>query len=221
MLQLAKGNQGSLCRLSFGGPRQEWYGPSLHDVVGRTAGTFPNYQYSATNKNSGLTLDDAMPDRYLKSSVAGRARNEDDLCRTEERHPTGGPDRLPENAQVGQAIQSGRPRNEAGHGKDSCRKRPALCKPSYQSGSVAVGSYIGAIEWTIVSWSVLPHTAVTGCRRRSQTRRERHKRARRLARPRLSRWSSRRVRLIGVNTSRAVAITSASRSTRRNPGSRE
>jgi len=42
-------------------------GPSLHDVVGRTAGTVPNYQYSAANKNSGLTWDDATLDRYLKA----------------------------------------------------------------------------------------------------------------------------------------------------------
>ena len=42
-------------------------GPSLHEVVGRTAGTVPNYQYSAANKNSGLTWDDAALDRYLKA----------------------------------------------------------------------------------------------------------------------------------------------------------
>lgn len=42
-------------------------GPSLHDVVGRTAGSVPNYQHSAANKNSGLTWDDATLDRYLKA----------------------------------------------------------------------------------------------------------------------------------------------------------
>ncbi len=40
-------------------------GPSLHDVVDRSAGTLANYQYSAANKSSGLTWDSATLDRYL------------------------------------------------------------------------------------------------------------------------------------------------------------
>jgi cytochrome c len=40
-------------------------GPSLHGVVGRQAGTAPNYSYTDANKNSGITWDDATLDEYL------------------------------------------------------------------------------------------------------------------------------------------------------------
>jgi cytochrome c len=42
-------------------------GPVLNGVVGRKAGTFPNYPYSDANKNSGLTWDVATLTEYLKS----------------------------------------------------------------------------------------------------------------------------------------------------------
>jgi cytochrome c len=40
-------------------------GPVLNGVVGRPAGTFPGYNYSAANKNSGLTWDEATLQKYL------------------------------------------------------------------------------------------------------------------------------------------------------------
>jgi cytochrome c len=40
-------------------------GPVLNGVVGRKAGTFPGYNYSAANKNSGLTWDEATLKKYL------------------------------------------------------------------------------------------------------------------------------------------------------------
>jgi cytochrome c len=40
-------------------------GPVLNGVVGRKAGTYPGYNYSAANKNSGLTWDEATLQKYL------------------------------------------------------------------------------------------------------------------------------------------------------------
>ena len=40
-------------------------GPSLSGIVGRPAGTAPNFHYSNANKGSGLTWDAATLDRYL------------------------------------------------------------------------------------------------------------------------------------------------------------
>jgi cytochrome c len=40
-------------------------GPSLAGIVGRKAGSVPNFNYSEANKNSGVTWDDATLDTYL------------------------------------------------------------------------------------------------------------------------------------------------------------
>jgi cytochrome c len=40
-------------------------GPVLNGVVGRAAGTYPGYNYSAANKNSGLTWDKPTLTTYL------------------------------------------------------------------------------------------------------------------------------------------------------------
>jgi cytochrome c len=40
-------------------------GPVLNGVVGRPAGTFPGYTYSAANKNSGLTWNEDTLQKYL------------------------------------------------------------------------------------------------------------------------------------------------------------
>ena len=45
-------------------------GPVLTGVVGRPAGTYPGYNYSAANKNSGLTWDEATLKIYLKDPRA-------------------------------------------------------------------------------------------------------------------------------------------------------
>lgn len=42
-------------------------GPALNGIVDRKAGTYPGYNYSAANKNSGLTWNEATLARYLKS----------------------------------------------------------------------------------------------------------------------------------------------------------
>jgi cytochrome c len=41
-------------------------GPSLAGVVGRKAGTAPDYHYSDANKNSGITWNEAELKKYLK-----------------------------------------------------------------------------------------------------------------------------------------------------------
>jgi cytochrome c len=40
-------------------------GPVLNGVVGRKAGTYPGYNYSEANKNSGLTWDEDTLRKYL------------------------------------------------------------------------------------------------------------------------------------------------------------
>lgn len=45
-------------------------GPVLNGVVGRKAGTYPDYNYSDANKNSGLTWDVATLHKYLENPQA-------------------------------------------------------------------------------------------------------------------------------------------------------
>ena len=45
-------------------------GPALTGIVGRKAGTYPDYGYSDANKNSGLTWDEATLTVYLKDPKA-------------------------------------------------------------------------------------------------------------------------------------------------------
>jgi len=41
-------------------------GPVLNGLIGRKAGTVPGYAYSAANKNSGITWDEATFADYIK-----------------------------------------------------------------------------------------------------------------------------------------------------------
>jgi cytochrome c len=45
-------------------------GPVLNGVIGRPAGTYPGYSYSAANKNSGITWDEATFREYIKDPRA-------------------------------------------------------------------------------------------------------------------------------------------------------
>jgi cytochrome c len=45
-------------------------GPSLAGIVGRQAGTAPNYTYTAANKNSGITWTEDNLDKYLTDPKA-------------------------------------------------------------------------------------------------------------------------------------------------------
>jgi cytochrome c len=45
-------------------------GPPLTGVVGRPAGSYPDYNYSEANKNSGLTWDEATLKVYLRNPQA-------------------------------------------------------------------------------------------------------------------------------------------------------
>jgi cytochrome c len=45
-------------------------GPVLNGVVGRKAGTAPDYSYSDANKKSGITWDEATLKEYLKNPRA-------------------------------------------------------------------------------------------------------------------------------------------------------
>jgi cytochrome c len=45
-------------------------GPVLNGVVGRSAGTYPDYHYSDANKNSGITWNEATLKEYLRDPKA-------------------------------------------------------------------------------------------------------------------------------------------------------
>ncbi len=45
-------------------------GPELNGLIGRKAGEAPGYNYSAANKNSGLTWDEATFREYIKDPKA-------------------------------------------------------------------------------------------------------------------------------------------------------
>ena len=45
-------------------------GPIMNGVIGRTAGSSPGYSYSAANKSSGLTWDEATFRDYIKDPRA-------------------------------------------------------------------------------------------------------------------------------------------------------
>ena len=45
-------------------------GPSLHKIVGRTAGQSPGYKYSEANKNSGIVWSPQILFEYLKAPQA-------------------------------------------------------------------------------------------------------------------------------------------------------
>lgn len=45
-------------------------GPSLHGIIGRKAGTIPNFRYSNANKNSGITWTEETMFAYLENPRA-------------------------------------------------------------------------------------------------------------------------------------------------------
>ncbi len=56
-----------ICKVchQIGENAKNFVGPVLNGVVGRKAGTYPSYNYSDANKNSGLTWDEATLTKYL------------------------------------------------------------------------------------------------------------------------------------------------------------
>jgi cytochrome c len=51
-------------------PGKNIVGPSLFGIIGREAGTAPNFKYSNANKTSGITWDEAKLDPYLTNPRA-------------------------------------------------------------------------------------------------------------------------------------------------------
>ena len=45
-------------------------GPQLNGIIGRKAGTAPSYNYTAANKESGITWDEATFREYIKNPKA-------------------------------------------------------------------------------------------------------------------------------------------------------
>ena len=51
-------------------PGKNMIGPSLSGIIGRKAGTVPNFRYSAAKRDSGITWDAAQLDPYLTNPKA-------------------------------------------------------------------------------------------------------------------------------------------------------
>ncbi len=49
----------------LGESAKNFVGPALNGVVGRKAGSYPGYNYSDANKNSGITWDETTLTKYL------------------------------------------------------------------------------------------------------------------------------------------------------------
>jgi cytochrome c len=62
----------SKCKICHMAPEnaKNLVGPSLAGVVGRKAGTAPDYHYSEANEKSGITWDEANLKEYLKDPKA-------------------------------------------------------------------------------------------------------------------------------------------------------
>jgi cytochrome c len=52
---------------AVGAGAQSNVGPVLNDIVGRRAGTYPGFRYSAALRKSGLTWDEATLTQYLRA----------------------------------------------------------------------------------------------------------------------------------------------------------
>jgi cytochrome c len=57
----------AVCRVchQIGPTAKNGVGPSLNGIVGRKAGTYPGFNYSPANKNSGLTWTEETLETYL------------------------------------------------------------------------------------------------------------------------------------------------------------
>lgn len=57
----------AICRAchQIGPTAKNFIGPVLNGVVGRPAGTYPGFSYSAANKDSGLTWNEEALQKYL------------------------------------------------------------------------------------------------------------------------------------------------------------
>lgn len=69
---VAGAQKAKICKTchQFGEGAKNAIGPVLNGVVDRKAGTYPDYNYSDANKNSGITWDDATLKVYLKDPKA-------------------------------------------------------------------------------------------------------------------------------------------------------
>ncbi|MDY6944288.1 MAG: cytochrome c family protein [Pseudomonadota bacterium] len=52
---------------TVGAGAQNTIGPVLNGIVGRAAGSYPGYRYSATMRRSGLVWDEATLQKYLRA----------------------------------------------------------------------------------------------------------------------------------------------------------
>ena len=66
--QLALNNHCRTCHVTKADDHR--LGPSLHDIVGREAGSAPNYNYSSAMADAGLVWDEATLDRFIANPQA-------------------------------------------------------------------------------------------------------------------------------------------------------
>jgi cytochrome c len=67
-------------------------GPNLHNIIGRKAGSVPDYNYSSAMKDAGLTWDKATLDRFIA--------NPDQVVRGNKMKPYGGVTSAEERAKI-------------------------------------------------------------------------------------------------------------------------
>ena len=65
---MAAADHGHSPRIRIGAKKE--VGPVLNGVVGRKSGSYPGYNYSDANTNSGLIWDEATLQEYLKNPRA-------------------------------------------------------------------------------------------------------------------------------------------------------
>jgi cytochrome c len=73
-------------------------GPNLHNIIGRKAGSVPNYNYSSAMKDAELTWDRATLDRFIA--------NPDQVVRGNKMKPYGGLTSAEERAKIIAFLQA-------------------------------------------------------------------------------------------------------------------
>jgi len=66
--QLAFNNHCRTCHVTDEGDNR--LGPNLHDIIGREAGSVPEFSYSSAMENADIVWDEATLDRYIENPDA-------------------------------------------------------------------------------------------------------------------------------------------------------
>ena len=73
-------------------------GPSLHELLGRRAGTVPGFAYSPAMKNANVVWNDDTLSRYLTDPKGVHPRRQDAVCRHQGPEQARGPSRISQSS---------------------------------------------------------------------------------------------------------------------------